>query len=341
MASWILVPCLQELRSEFNQLAPDRDKASDGSIGDAAHAGSSSDHNPDETGVTPYEDADNINEVHGIDVDKDLRKSGWSMQRAVGIIVGRHRRGEDNRLQNVIYDRRIWSRSWGWTARTYTGSNPHDKHAHFSARYTTAQESDRRPWGLLEAADVPEEDTMSAEDARAGIATFFREARHALLQTAHYQSLPDSDPDGGPSKARYNDALITTWMMDGVPNPGWSDIETNPNVTVLNSMKDGAGARVDIQKVVIPKMDSLEARLQGLESSLPAALSSQIQQDLANLRDEVNSRFDSVYTEVNEVPVETLELLGNPSTPDEQVANVLRQLLGDRKDAVVALLQAP
>jgi hypothetical protein len=153
MASWILVPCLVSLRTEFNVLSPGRDKASDGSIGDAAHAAESSDHNPDETGATPYEDSDHTNEVHAIDVDKDLRKTGWTMEKAVEIIVTRHRAGKDTRLQNVIYNRRIWSRSWGWTAREYTGSNPHDKHAHFSSRYTTAQESDKRAWGLLEAED--------------------------------------------------------------------------------------------------------------------------------------------------------------------------------------------
>jgi hypothetical protein len=153
MASWILVPCLVALRNEFNRLAPQRDKASDGSIGDAAHSQSSSDHNPDETGRTPYEDADNVNEVHAIDVDKDLRRTGWTMDKAVEIIVVRHRTGRDDRLQNVIWNRRIWSRQWGWTARTYTGANSHTQHAHFSARYTTAQEADTRPWGLLENED--------------------------------------------------------------------------------------------------------------------------------------------------------------------------------------------
>jgi hypothetical protein len=153
MASWILVPSLVSLRNEFNRLAPQRDKASDGSIGDVAHAQSPSDHNPDETGRTPYEDADNTNEVHAIDVDRDLRKAGWSMDKAVEIIVVRHRSGRDDRLQNVIWNRRIWSRQWGWTARTYTGANAHTQHAHFSARYTTAQENDARPWGLLENED--------------------------------------------------------------------------------------------------------------------------------------------------------------------------------------------
>lgn len=160
---WVLVMCLVSLREEFNQLAPSRDRSSDGSIGDSAHASSSSDHNPDETGATPYEDADHDNEVHAIDVDADLRLPGWSMERAVQIIVSRHRSGADNRLQNVIYNRRVWSRSWGWTEREYTGSNPHDKHAHFSSRYTDAAEDNTRPWGLL-AADQPDEEIdMSAE----------------------------------------------------------------------------------------------------------------------------------------------------------------------------------
>lgn len=162
MASWILVPCLVALRTEFNFLAPARDRASDGSIGDSAHASSSSDHNPDETAKTPYEDADSRNEVHAIDVDADLRKSGWTMAKAVEVIVTRHRIGADDRLQNVIYNRRIWSRSWGWTARTYTGSNPHDKHAHFSSRYTTPQENDTRSWGLLEAEE--RENALGGDD---------------------------------------------------------------------------------------------------------------------------------------------------------------------------------
>jgi hypothetical protein len=161
MADWILVPCLVSLRAEFNAAAPQRDKATDGSVGDASHAASSSDHNPDETGVTPTKDADSRNEVHAIDVDKDLRRAGLSMEQCVQRIVLRHRTGQDGRLQNVIFDGRIWSRSWGWTARAYHGANPHDKHAHFSARYDTDRENDTRPWGLL---DLVEDDmTTKAE----------------------------------------------------------------------------------------------------------------------------------------------------------------------------------
>jgi hypothetical protein len=170
MAGWILVPCLVSLRAEFNQLAPGRDKASDGSIGDLRHQQESSDHNPDETGRTPYSDSDKVDEVHAVDVDDDLKKAGWAMTRAVGIIVVRHRSGLDNRLQNVIYNRIIYSRSWGWTARAYTGASPHTEHAHFSARYTTAQEQDTKAWGLL-AADVPAPKPTGKADPKPGSRT--------------------------------------------------------------------------------------------------------------------------------------------------------------------------
>ncbi|GLY95695.1 hypothetical protein [Actinoplanes sp. NBRC 103695] len=217
MADWILVACLVSLRNEFNALAPDRDKSSDGSIGDEAHASSSSDHNPDETGATPYEDADSTNEVHAIDVDVNLRTSGWSMERAVQIIVGRHRVGVDDRLQNVIYNRRVWSRSWGWTEREYTGSNPHDKHAHFSSRYTTGEESDTRPWGLLD-----EEDGMDA-------AEFFASAAKAARG--------DADATAGDRTNRNNAVQVLRFAL-GLP----VEAQTAEN---LPSGPDGQLARIE------------------------------------------------------------------------------------------------
>ena len=155
-APWVLVPCLVVLRQEFNTLAPGRDLGADGSIGDTAHQQESSDHNPDETGRTPYSDADDINEVHAIDVDSTGPwPAGRDLAAAVEIIRTRHQVGKDDRLQNIIYQGKICSRTWGWTWRLYTGLSQHYDHAHFSARYTTAQEGDTRPWGILEGVEQP------------------------------------------------------------------------------------------------------------------------------------------------------------------------------------------
>jgi hypothetical protein len=164
VATWEVTPALLALRETFNRHCPQRDKTSDGSIGDPAHAASSSDHNPDETGNTPINDADSINEVHAIDVDVNLRQSDargpFTMERAVQAILTDCRSGQENRLRYIIYDRRIWSASSSWREQRYTGDNPHDKHAHFSGSYTTSRERNSRPWNI----GFKEEDTVSKAD---------------------------------------------------------------------------------------------------------------------------------------------------------------------------------
>lgn len=150
MAAWVLVPCLVRLRAEFNQIAPARDRTSDGSIGDQAHAGRVSSHNPDETGAVPVRDADHLNEVHAIDVDVDLRTPGLTMEKVVQHLVARHRAGLEDRLRNIIFNGRIWAASSGWRQQAYAGANRHDKHAHFEASYATAAETDTHSWHLEE-----------------------------------------------------------------------------------------------------------------------------------------------------------------------------------------------
>ena len=149
MASWVLIPCLKTLRSEFDKIGPNRDKTTDGSVGDEAHHNSVSDHNPDETGNVPIRDADSTNEVHAIDVDKS---GPWlnsqSMEKAVQFLLKRCRSGAEHRLRYIIFNRRIWSASSGWVEKSYTGANPHTEHAHFSASYETAHEASTASWHL-------------------------------------------------------------------------------------------------------------------------------------------------------------------------------------------------
>jgi hypothetical protein len=151
--SWVLVPCLVQLRTEFNRIGPGRDRSSDGSVADAAHvAGGNSDHIPDEEAAALRDhDADSKNEVHALDVDDSGPwPDGFSMERAVQHLLARCRSGAERRLTYVIYERRIWSASRGWVQRAYTGANPHDKHAHFSASYETAREASTASWHLEE-----------------------------------------------------------------------------------------------------------------------------------------------------------------------------------------------
>ncbi|GAA0494688.1 hypothetical protein Ade02nite_19900 [Paractinoplanes deccanensis] len=162
MADWILVPCLVKLRSEFNTAAPNRDKASDGTIGDTAHAaGGNSDHLPDEHyAALRNKDTDATPEVHAIDVDSDLRQPGLTMEIVVQRILKRCRSGAEKRLRYIIWNRRIWEASNGWQQRPYQGSNPHDHHAHFSASYTTALEASTASWQI----GAPAVATLDADD---------------------------------------------------------------------------------------------------------------------------------------------------------------------------------
>lgn len=101
--------------------------------GDAAHAARSSDHNEDDTPgvVTPQTDADKIPEHRAIDV---MLKAG------VFTAADADRLVEDilddatsrARLLNIIWNGHIWSRSWNWARRVYSGADQHKDHIHFS-----------------------------------------------------------------------------------------------------------------------------------------------------------------------------------------------------------------
>lgn len=152
----ILIPCLVQLRAEFNVLAPNRAKGADGWIGDAAHQDRVSDHNPDETGEVPIHDADHVNEVHAIDVTTNLNESDLTMEKVVQFLLGRCRRDNDDplnepRLRYIIFNHRIWQAP-GWSQQTYTGTDPHTGHAHFSAEYITSLEASTASWHLE---DIP------------------------------------------------------------------------------------------------------------------------------------------------------------------------------------------
>jgi hypothetical protein len=129
----VLAANLATLRREINARFPNRDKRSDGWIGDASHQARKSDHNPDGAGV-----------VHALDLD-----SSDIPARQVVLQAIRH-----PTVEYVIFDRTIWSRRRGFRPRRYTGSNPHTAHLHVSGRHGREFEQNTAAWGIA-AAPVP------------------------------------------------------------------------------------------------------------------------------------------------------------------------------------------
>lgn len=118
----------QQLRLQVDDSYPDRDRTSDGWIGDARHSARPSDHNPDWKNAV-----EGIAYVRAIDIDRDL--SGKAKPDLMPDLADQLRlaakRGE-KRIQYIIFSGKITSAKslWRWVA--YRGINPHVKHCHVS-----------------------------------------------------------------------------------------------------------------------------------------------------------------------------------------------------------------
>lgn len=144
MAKWRVAYSLNTLLEEINARWPQRSKASDGSIGDAAHASRKSDHNPwlqiGGIGIVRARDFT----ANGIDAD-------WLAEhlRTLGSLG-------DKRLVSegyVIWNKQIagaGSTAARWQWRKYSGSNSHTKHIHLSVTETSGSVGfdSIKSWGL-------------------------------------------------------------------------------------------------------------------------------------------------------------------------------------------------
>lgn len=142
MAGWELTKGLQNLRTQVNERWPTRDKASDGSIGDAAHQASTSGHNPDDTSGSKAawnEDGDTLPEVRAWDMDSDLREPGSSAQLLVDHV--RKLPGVSGVLRYMIYNGKMYHSRDGFASSAYSGPSPHTEHIHFEGAWSQAADN--------------------------------------------------------------------------------------------------------------------------------------------------------------------------------------------------------
>lgn len=140
---WRIAVSLKQLISEVNTLAPDRNKKSDGTIGDNIHMQGNSDHNP-----WVLDSGGNMGIVTAADITHDPAKKC-----DCNVIAQALHASKDKRVKYVIWNKRIMNASaisgspaWSW--RPYTEQNPHDKHIHISVHCEKELCDDHQKWNL-------------------------------------------------------------------------------------------------------------------------------------------------------------------------------------------------
>lgn len=122
-----LAPSLRRLFNEIDATWPHRDRRTDGWIR-WPKDGISKGHNPDSKGA-----------VHAIDVDRDGIAPDW--------IVANIRKSSGV-LWYIIWNRTLYSNTYGWKPRRYTGDNPHTDHMHIEIYQTSAAENYSGSWNI-------------------------------------------------------------------------------------------------------------------------------------------------------------------------------------------------
>lgn len=131
------------LRDQLNKAFPDRDKRSDGWIGDSAHQDRKSDHNPNDKGV-----------VFALDVDENFGKKRWvptpvAARQFANQLAKYAKSGVpgSERIKYVVYEDRIASGTykdymWIWRGKGYG----HTQHIHVS--FNSSADLNGKPFPL-------------------------------------------------------------------------------------------------------------------------------------------------------------------------------------------------
>jgi peptidoglycan hydrolase-like protein with peptidoglycan-binding domain len=156
--TWRVAGALLTLREEIDDRWPDRERTSDGTIGDTAHQaqGSSSDHNPWVT------DARGIGVVRALDVDAGPGLFPDRSHDTVGDTVSEVVRGAGKNGHPalgdgsyVIYEGKIASAlsnpPWSW--RKHSG-DAHESHPHISVGKRESAFDSKAGWGIRDHARV-------------------------------------------------------------------------------------------------------------------------------------------------------------------------------------------
>jgi len=148
MATWYKAKWIISFFAALDKRFPNRDRGTDGTIGDLEHATGVSGHNPDDTpGVkAERQDPDTKPEVRAADAGTTLRDpDGYTMWDVVNAILASPE--ELKRLIYIIFDGCIWRAATGWKREPYEGKDKHRTHAHLSGN--PEADEDGGPWNSI------------------------------------------------------------------------------------------------------------------------------------------------------------------------------------------------
>lgn len=133
--AWRVARSLDTLLNQFNAACPRRNKASDGSIGNAEHASRDSDHNPwYGPGIVTARDYTH-DPANGMDINKITDELVATRDRRIKYVIA----------NGLILDSRPGNSPWKWVK--YSGPNSHTHHFHLSVMNNSTCD-DASPWNL-------------------------------------------------------------------------------------------------------------------------------------------------------------------------------------------------
>jgi len=248
---WRLAPSLIALFDQANLRAPNRNRASDGSVGDASHSNRTSDHNPSPAGW-----------VCAGDITHD--PAGGLDAHALAELIRARR---DPRVKYVISNGRMFASypkphrpAWAWG--TYTGVNAHRAHAHISVLETTQGLTDTRPW--FSSAPTPAQEAP-AVSLTTDQATQLKDVQNKVDQM--WRWLTDTT---APANNTYGRILRSLAELDNEHVPALLAAvgATDPDEDLSRA---GSGARVGVRDVIglaLTEDFGLSDRLDAIESAL-------------------------------------------------------------------------
>ncbi|MEO6574239.1 MAG: hypothetical protein ABIP89_10390 [Polyangiaceae bacterium] len=190
MTDWRLARSLGVLQREVNAAHPDRPKSADGTIGDARHAATQSDHNPNppHPGVVTAWDI----------TTSDFTDALAEKLRLLGLA--------GHPVKYVIYKGRITTRDLkGW--KPYSGYSQHFDHIHLSVSDDPAQYDRTDPW--LKPAPSSE-DIVTPADHKAIAAEVVKVLEPHLQRLAQYLA-------GDRDNAEFNDKSLGVTPKPAAP----------------------------------------------------------------------------------------------------------------------------